>query len=79
MGQKRDHLASEGIANFNDRVLFALLDDSPIPEFGTLYQEPSVQLYGDEKRPAAHRLDDLVVRLYWLIYRKTDVADWTSP
>jgi hypothetical protein len=59
----------------NDRVLFALLEDCPIPEFWTQYQDPSVQLYGDATRPAAHRLDDLVVRLYWLIYRKTKAAE----
>ena len=47
------------------RVLFALLEDCPIPEFWTQHQDPSVQLYGDATRPAAHRLDDLVVRLYW--------------
>lgn len=69
-------MATEGIANFNDRVLFALLEDCPIPEFWTRYQEPSVQLYGDTTRPAAHRLDDLVVRLYWLIYRNTKAAEW---
>lgn len=68
-------MAAQGIANFNDRVLFALLDDCPIPKFWIQYQDPCVQLYGDKKRPAAHRLDDLVVRLYWLIYRKTKAAE----
>jgi len=68
-------MAAQGVANFNDRVLFALLDDCAIPQFWTKYQDPSVQLYSDARRSAAHRLDDLVVRLYWLIYRKTKKAE----
>lgn len=63
--------AAEGMSDFNDRVLFARLDDAPLPEIWLRFQEPAVQLYGDAERPAAQRLDDLVVRLYWLIYRKT--------
>src|SRR5262249_39783191 len=55
----------------NDRVLFARLDPSPLPDFWLRYQEPFVQIYGDAERPKTHRIDDLVVRLYWLIYRKT--------
>ena len=74
--RKEIKMAIKSTVNFNDRVLFALLDECPIPEFWTQYQEPSVQLYGDTKRPAAHRWDDLVVRLYWLIYRKTRAAEW---
>jgi hypothetical protein len=30
-----------------------------------------VQLYGDRQRSATQRVDDLIVCLYWLIYRKT--------
>lgn len=60
-----------GISNLNDRVLFALLEDVPLPEFWLRFHEPGVQLYGDAERSMAQRLDDLVVRLYWLIYRKT--------
>lgn len=67
--------ATKGMANVNDRVLFALLEDCPIPEFWAQYHEPSVQLYGDKNRPAAQRVDDLVVRLYWLIYRKTRASE----
>lgn len=64
--------AAEGIANFNNRVLFALLEDVPIPDFWFRFQEPTVRLYGDEERSALHRQDDLVVRLYWLIFRNTE-------
>jgi hypothetical protein len=35
------------------------------------FNKPSVQLYGDAERSATPRLDDLVVRLCRLIYRKT--------
>jgi hypothetical protein len=67
-------MAAEGISNFNDRVLFALLEDCQVPELWRHYQESFVQLYGDSKRSAEHRLDDLIVRLYWLIYKKTKIA-----
>ena len=56
---------------FNDRVLFALLDDCALPEFWLRFAEPSVQLFGDSAGSSERRLDDLVVRLYWLIYRKS--------
>jgi len=55
----------------NDHVLFALLENHPLPKFWSQYNDATIQLYGDSKLSATHRLDDLVVRLYWLIYRKT--------
>jgi len=58
----------------NDRVLFALLDETTLPEFWQ-GQEAGVQLFGDRDRAETQRLDDLVVRLYWLIYRKTEHAN----
>ena len=70
--------AAKGISGFNDRVLFGLLEDCPLPNFWLKFNEPAVQLYGDSTRSATQRLDDLVVRLYWLIYRKTKVADGPS-
>jgi predicted transcriptional regulator len=70
--------AAEDIDRLNDRVLFTLLDRSPIPDFWRRFDEPSVQLYGDADRSATHRTDDLIVRLYWLIYRKTRSAEATS-
>src|SRR5262249_37786477 len=63
--------AAKGISGFNDRVLFTLLEDVPLPRFGLRFHEPGVQLYGDAERSSTQRMDDLVVRLYWLLYRKT--------
>ena len=64
--------AASGIEDLNDRVLFALLDKAKIPDFWMEFKDPAVQLYGDEKRSSTNRIDDLMVRLYWLIYRKTE-------
>jgi hypothetical protein len=68
--RKEVQRAEESGADVRDYVLFALLDRTPMPEFWTRFQEPGVQLFGDEERSATQRMDDLVVRLYWLIYRK---------
>jgi len=70
--QQEYRFAAEQIGNFNDRVLFALVDDAPLPDFWMKFQEPGVQIYGDDVRSATQRLDDLIVRLYWLIHRKTE-------
>jgi hypothetical protein len=67
--------AVRDMAAFNDRVLFAVLEPCRLPESWQKYDEPSVQLYGDAVRSATQRLDDLIVRLYWLIYRKTRLAE----
>jgi hypothetical protein len=48
-----------------------MLEPCELPAFWLGFNEPSVQLYGDAELSATQRLDDLVVRLYWLIYRKT--------
>lgn len=71
--------AARGMSGFNDRVLFGLLEPCPLPDFWLKFNEPSVQLFGDEDRSETQRLDDLVVRLYWLICRKTKAADSTGP
>ena len=63
--------ASENIDKINDRVIFALLENVDIPDFWKQYQDPAVQLFGDNERSQNQRLDDLMVRLYWLIYKKT--------
>lgn len=68
-------LAADGMAGFNDRVLFGLLEPCPLPAFWLQFNEPSVQLFGDAGRTKTQRLDDLVVRFYWLMYRKTKVCD----
>jgi hypothetical protein len=64
--------AAQKVGNFNDRVLFARLDDAPLPAFWMRFNEPSVPIWGDHERSATQRMDDLVVRLYWLIHRKTE-------
>jgi TIR domain len=63
--------ASDRLDNLNDKVLFALLDETPLPEWWLRFHEPAVQLYGDSQRSETNRIDDLIVRLYWLIYRNT--------
>jgi hypothetical protein len=67
--------AARETSDFNERVLFALLEDVPLPDFWLRFHEAAVQLYGDAERSATQRLDDLMVRLYWLIYRKTSHRD----
>jgi hypothetical protein len=67
--------AATETSDFNDRVLFALLEDVPLPDFWLRFHEPAVQLYGNAERSTTQRLDDLMVRLYWLIYRKTRYRD----
>jgi len=67
--------AATGTSDFNDRVLFALLEDVPLPDFWLNFHEPAVPLYGNAEGSTTQRLDDLIVRLYWLIYRKTRHRD----
>jgi len=76
--EKQLETAASGIERVNDRVLFALLEPCPLPDFWLRFQEPYVQLYGDSERSATHRIDDLMVRLYWLIYRKTKVIGFNA-
>lgn len=59
-----------------ERILFALLDRTPLPEFWNRFHEPGVQLFGDGLLSSMNRIDDLVVRLYWQIYRKTKNLDF---
>jgi hypothetical protein len=72
MGREIQFAAKRIGTRFNDRVVFASLDDATLPDFWMRDQEPAVQIYADQARSAEQRLDDLIVRLYWLIYRKTD-------
>lgn len=60
------------------RVLLARLDEAPLPSWlsGKLEAHPEsavkpVQLFTDKTLSATNRVDDLIVRLYWLIYRNT--------
>jgi hypothetical protein len=40
-------------------------------DFFAQLQNESVQVYGDAERSQLQRIDDLIVRLYWLIYQNT--------
>lgn len=62
-------LREVGRAGDERRVLLALLDEAPIPRMWFGYE--TVQLFGDRARSETQRLDDLVVRVYWLIYQNT--------
>jgi hypothetical protein len=72
------HVDYELPSNNFGRVLFARLDDTPVPDwwYHKLRENPSsvaqpVQLYGDHQRPFIQRMDDLITGVYWLIYRST--------
>lgn len=78
-GMEYSQYYTEGVP-INDfgRVLFALLDETPLPDWWYQKQKASpnsivqpIQLYGDRERSFTQRLDDLIVCLYWLIYRNT--------
>jgi len=56
-----------------DGVILALIDDAPVPQ--DLVHYPRVQIFGDAHRTENQRLDDLVVRLYWLIHRNANLRD----
>lgn len=61
------HWAREHPAN---RVLVALLEDIEAPAWSTdapAHLQP-VQLFGDTQLSETNRWDDLIVRLYWLVY-----------
>lgn len=60
------------------RMLFALMDNTPLPDWYFQKVQPflttiphisPVQLYADKALSHMNRLDDLIVRLYWLIFR----------
>jgi TIR domain len=73
----------QAFSKYPSQVLPALLEQPEMPLhlhplFGTIQlygQEGTedwfIRLYGDHQRSEAQRLDDLIVRLYWLIYRNT--------
>ena len=52
--------------NLMDRILFATLEQDVKH---TVKTDLVVQLYSDEERSQINRIDDLIVRLYWLMYQ----------
>lgn len=55
---------------YPDRIFFALLDGTELPTDWRVFIDP-VRLYGQRGHIDVHALDDVIVRLYWLIYRNT--------
>ncbi|HEY5002718.1 MAG TPA: toll/interleukin-1 receptor domain-containing protein [Ktedonobacteraceae bacterium] len=53
------------------KLLFALLDDTPLPSFAQSVEGEAVSIYDKNNTLEMHGIDDLIVRLYWLIYRNT--------
>jgi TIR domain len=53
------------------KLLFALLDETPLPSFAQSLEEETIAIYGKNNTLEMHGIDDLIVRLYWLIYRNT--------
>jgi hypothetical protein len=71
------HSPEQDNPNFG-RVLFAILDNTPLPGWVNEIIQANrqtvvkpVQLFGDKQLSTINRIDDLIVRLYWLIYRNT--------
>lgn len=57
-------------------VLPVLLDRRPMSlSAGELANIQPLQLYGDRQRSTRQRMDDLIVGLYWLIYKNTHDDD----
>jgi hypothetical protein len=67
----RSEFVAREVAKVGDprHVILALIDDAPVPVELARYQR--VQIFGDAHRTENQRLDDLVVRVYWLIHRNT--------
>jgi hypothetical protein len=58
------------------RILIAMLEDVPPPSWLQNDLPPwlePVQLFGDGARSEINRWDDLIVRLYWLVYNKNEL------
>lgn len=59
-------------------IVFILLDDTPLPKlYLSAFAKENDRQHGLAKtvdfslQPLSHRIDDLIVRLYWLIYQNT--------
>jgi hypothetical protein len=78
-GMEFSQYFTEGASDSNlGRVLFARLDDTPLPDWWQRKRQENpaavvepIQLFEDHGRSSRQRLDDLIVYLYWLIYRNT--------
>jgi len=63
----------DSMISYPDRILSATLDKDALNSVTSTIQIPSkvltIQLYGDKIRPEKQRWDDLIVMVYWLIFR----------
>jgi hypothetical protein len=60
-------------ADGDNRVVWVRLEDTGDGSGHTYSwrREVTVKMFGDDERSELQRLDDLIVSLYWLIYRNT--------
>jgi hypothetical protein len=58
---------------YPNRVLIVQLDEMPLPDWiiDRIKPDQIINIMGDNKLSHTQKIDDLVVRLYWLIYRNT--------
>lgn len=77
-------LAVENLQDASDRIVLGMLEPCQPPELflnsqRNLWAANVVELYNEDGSLSAHRLDDLMVRLYWLLLRKSDAATQRHP
>jgi hypothetical protein len=72
-------LAVENLQDASDRIVLGMLEPCQPPEFFLNSRKNVVELYNEDRTLSAHRLDDLMVRLYWLLLRKSDTATQRHP
>lgn len=78
---ERTHSYLPAVDPNEQKLLFGLLDPTPLPDWYADYLSGQssedfvpiqpVKLFADEELSLLNRLDDLIVRLYWLIWRNT--------
>lgn len=56
-----------------NRVLYAALEPCQPPPLTSQTYQSVVQIFGDAMHSETHRTDDLMVRLYWLIFRNSNL------
>jgi len=70
-------LAAERPQDASDRVVWAMLEPCQLPALALDHQQNVVELFGEDRSLSPHRLDDLMVRLYWLLLRKSTTVPHT--
>ena len=54
-----------------------MLEPCQLPARALDYQQNVVELFSEDRSLSPHRLDDLMVRLYWLLLRKSTTVHHT--